>query len=112
MENGYHIWIDSSANHFGVDIRIGLFRDGKRQIAVPVELSFCDVKHGEVVPPTMQFNTYDGMDFLNALKLALNEHRGIREGHVEGELTATKGHLRDLKTILWDQMGINKGGKS
>ncbi len=107
MEDGYRIWIDRSGSQFGVDIRIGLVRDGKPYIAEPITLIFKPHVSGERIMPTLELPDQEGLAFLDALKLALNEHHGIREGHVEGELKATKSHLRDMKLLLWKKMGID-----
>jgi hypothetical protein len=108
MEDGYRIWIETGADHFGTDLRIGLVRGGQAFIAKPIELEFEPLERGLRIPPTMAFEDRDGMAFLDALKIALMNHHGIREGHVEGELKATKEHLKDLHDLLWDHLEIGK----
>lgn len=103
--DGYRVEILKSPDRFGDMIRIGCIDRGILYVAKPVKLIFEAHRQGECVPATIELLS-DGDKLLDALKSALNDHYGIREGHAEGELKATKEHLKDLKTILFDQMGI------
>ncbi len=107
MEEGYRIWIDRSSNHFGINIRIGLVRGGQNLVAEPIRLVFKPHKHGQLIPPTLELPEEEGVHFLDALKLAVMNHHGIREGYTEGELKATKTHLKDLREILWNHLDIS-----
>jgi len=105
MEDGYHVDILKSLDRFGDLLRIGKVVNGKVYVAQPISLIFMPIIPGERIPVFLELPS-DGDKLLDVLKSALYEHHGIREGHAEGELKATKEHLKDLKTILFDQVGI------
>lgn len=108
MEEGFKILIDRGESHFGVDLRIGEVRNGVLYVAKPIKLIFEQREFGRRIPPTMEFETANGLQFLDALKTSLNEHKGIREGHVEGELKATKEHLKDMRLLAFHKVGIKE----
>ena len=109
MENGFKILIDKKPEyHFGVDIRIALFRDGQLYIAEPIQLQFKKHEHGERIGPTLELDDYQGTQFLDALKEALNDHQGIKADVIEGELKATKEHLKDMRLLVFHELGIKE----
>ena len=108
MEDGYRIWIERSKNTFGLDVRIAKVVGGQPFIAQPVPIVLKSHNMGEVIEPTFQIPDDDAAPFLEALKKALADHLGIREGYAEGELKATKGHLKDLHDLLWSHLSISQ----
>jgi len=103
MENGFKILIDRNPEYiWGVNIRIGLYRDSQLYVAMPIKFNFKPYIIGETVQPTLELSDRDGLPFLDALKAALENHHGIREGHIEGELKATKEHLNDMQKLVFE----------
>jgi hypothetical protein len=101
MENGFKILIDRNPEyHIGADIRIGLYRDGRLYIAEPIRLVFNEHKPGQRIRPTLELDD-NSVSFLSALEEALRDHKGITEGYVNGELKATKEHLKDMQALVF-----------
>jgi len=108
MENGFKILIDRNPEyHWGVDIRIALFREGQLYVAEPIQFIFNRHELGKRVKPTLELDDRDAIPFIEALKEALNGHQEIKADVIEGELKATKEHLRDLKILLWKKVGLD-----
>ena len=109
MENGFKIMIDKNPEyHWGVDIRIALFRDGQLHVAEPIQLTFNRHEFGQRVKPTLELHDRDAIPFLDALKEALNGHQGIKADVIEGELKATKEHLRDMRLLVFHEADIKE----
>ena len=71
----------------------------KTYVAEKVVLKFVEVPEGSMFrEPTFSFNYVDSKDFLAALKEMLDGEK-LPPNAIEGELTATKAHLEDMRML-------------
>lgn len=90
-------WDDS------LGIAIFLEKDGKKHVAKPIEIEFKEIKENELVKePTIRLRNPLGKEFLQAVVNSARK-QGIKpdENKLEGELTATKKHLEDMRILVF-----------
>lgn len=74
--------------------------NGLKFVAQPLDFVFQKSEPGEVISPTLVFDTIEGHQVLGELAKALGQAGfGAKETDV-GELKATKSHLEDMRTLL------------
>lgn len=86
---------------------VWIARKGPQGLAVaePVELVFRAAEEGATVEPTLQMNSEFAHQLFAALAEALDEQgiKTTKDANLAGELTATKYHLEDMRSVA----GVN-----
>jgi hypothetical protein len=96
------VYMEHKPEFRGTAIYLHGMKDGKHFVIEPMNLIERVVDECEYISePTLQFSDSWGTDFLNAMANALIE-QGFRPDSLklkEDELTATKYHLEDMRSV-------------
>lgn len=73
-----------------------------------------ELNEAEEIPPTITMGMMDGREFIDALVRYVREKKLDKqsEDRVVGELDATKRHLEDMRTLVFDKSEIVVSGVS
>jgi len=99
----YEVFIDDNPSYISKRIFITFKQDGKRWIAKPVELTFEEMKSGEIHKPTLDIPDAD--ELLEALAIALNKAKVQLpdKPFIEGKMVATEKHLEDMRNLVFKE---------
>lgn len=84
---------------------VGIKENGNRVFVKPVDMTFEEVEEGAYREPTFRFDRHFADEFLESLAGELI-NMGYRPDELkakEGELTATKYHLEDMRKIALEE---------
>jgi len=102
MTNSFKVFIEKPYYTDIVQIWFVRYEGDKVLVAKPVKLEFEEQKEGDRREnPTLEIGRWHSQAFLEALKSAV-EGKSVMT--CEGELIATKKHLEDMRTLVFEEL--------